>query len=415
VRRERARPERGRGARCAGGGGTALPTASGAGQVPLSAGAGTTYTATSAGDVVDAAIASVVGAVAGQAIVGDGLGGVTETSADVSAVLAAANNAAARAALGFPALSTALYVLRMNAAGTAMEFAAAAGDTMTIDRSWSRPAPESVASGTRFLSQDDLSVQISTGVAASAGVDASGWVQDLPTRLGPDRCGLQPGVLYASSINLSAYAIGAMTMVVLFKPSGTMSGGALYCLGALGDSTAGSRGCVLFCKENGGNIDIVAYGGSGSVATTIVSSAFTAASTALHAVAVAAVNATGHKWRVSVDGSAVADVAMGANYVTPTSTDSFGFGSRSSGANPFSGQVIDLMVWNSTVSSANMALLTTLPGTPTYALPESASTGAATIRCQASRFDPSFPTALPVRGLPGGAALVCSGLAKVSF
>ena len=286
---------------------------------------------------------------------------------------------------------------------------------MTIDRSWSRPAPESVASGTRFLSQDDFSVQISTGVAASAGVAASGWVQDLPTRLGSDRCGITPGAMHASSLNLSGYTIGAMTMAVLFKPAGTLAGGALCLLGCLGDSTSGTRGCTLFCKENGGNIDIVAYGGSGGVATVIVASAFTAASTALHAVAVAAVDATGHKWRVSVDGSAVADVAMGANYVAPTTTDSFGFGSRAAGTNPLLGQVIDLMVWNSTVSSANMALLTTLPGTPTYALPESASTGAATIRCQASRFDPSFPTVLPVRGLPGGVALVCSGLAKVSF
>ena len=53
------------------GGGASLPTASGAGELPVSDGAGSAYTATSAGDVVDAAIASVVGAVAGQAIVGD--------------------------------------------------------------------------------------------------------------------------------------------------------------------------------------------------------------------------------------------------------------------------------------------------------------------------------------------------------
>jgi len=86
-------------------GGTSLPTASAAGELPVSAGAGTTYAATTAGDVVDAAIASVVGAVAGQAIVGDGLGGVTETSADVSAMLAAADAAAARAALGVTAAS----------------------------------------------------------------------------------------------------------------------------------------------------------------------------------------------------------------------------------------------------------------------------------------------------------------------
>ena len=80
--------------------GTSLPTASAAGELPVSDGAGSAYTATTAGDVVDAAIASVVGAVAGQAIVGDGLGGVTETSADVSAVLAAASAAAALTALG---------------------------------------------------------------------------------------------------------------------------------------------------------------------------------------------------------------------------------------------------------------------------------------------------------------------------
>ena len=91
------------------GGGTALPTASAAGQVPVSAGAGSAYTATSAGDVVDAAIASVVGAVAGQAIVGDGLGGVTETSADVSAVLAAANAAAARSAISALGITRAVY------------------------------------------------------------------------------------------------------------------------------------------------------------------------------------------------------------------------------------------------------------------------------------------------------------------
>lgn len=102
------------------GGGTSLPTASGAGELPVSAGAGTTYAATSAGDVVDAAIASVVGAVAGQAIVGDGLGGVTETSADVSAVLAAANAAAARTALGVTTPSHTTGALSARAASPAV-------------------------------------------------------------------------------------------------------------------------------------------------------------------------------------------------------------------------------------------------------------------------------------------------------
>ena len=204
-------------------------------------------------------------------------------------------------------------------------------------------------------------------------------------------------------------------MVALIKPSGALSGGAVGCIGALGDSTSGSRGLALFLKENSGNIDIVAYGGAGSVATTIVASAFSAANTSLHAVAVAAV--AGNIWRVSVDGGATADVVMGSAsvYVTPTTTDSIGFGSRYNSANPFLGQVLDMMVWQSLVSSANMALLTTLPATPTYALPESPATGAATIRVQANRWDPAFPTTLRARGLPGGAALVCATVAKVSF
>jgi hypothetical protein len=42
--------------------------------------------------------------------------------------------------------------------------------------------------------------------------------------------------------------------------------------------------------------------------------------------------------------------------------------------------------------------LATLPGTPTYELPESASTGAAAIRVQASRYDPTHAV-LSARGI----------------
>jgi len=363
-------------------------------------------------DVVMSGLSGLVGGVLGEAIVGDGAGSVQQTSADVSGFLAAADAATARTALAFPVLSTPLYVLRMNSAGTAMEFAAA-GDVMTSDHSWNRPAPTAVALGARFLSIDDLTVQVSTGVAATANVDASGWVQDLPTGLAADRCGLTPGTISATSLDLHDYALGAMTMAVLFKPSGALAGGGLCLLGCLGNTGVGDRGITLFLKENSGSIDLVAYGGVGSVPTTIVTTAFSAASTALHAVAVAAVS--GNFWRVSVDGGATADVAMGAAYVAPSTADSFGFGSRNAGSNPMLGQVIDMMVWQSLVSSADMALLTTLPATPTYALPESPATGAATIRVQANRWDPGFPTTLRARGLPGGVALVCATVAKVSF
>ena len=120
-------------------GGTALPTASGAGQVPVSAGAGTTYAATTAGDVVDAAIASVVGAVAGQAIVGDGLGGVTETSADVSAVLAAANAAAALDAL-LPRATTgdALHHHRLDQSSTLADLGSGAVTATLSGAGWTQ-------------------------------------------------------------------------------------------------------------------------------------------------------------------------------------------------------------------------------------------------------------------------------------
>ena len=394
------------------GGGAGLPVAGGAGEVPISTGAGTTYAASPFSTEVGTAVGGFIGAVSGQAFIGNGAGNATTTSADVSGFLAAANAAAARTALAFPVLSTPLYVLRMNGAGTAMEFAAA-GDVMTSDHSWNRPSPTAVALGARFLSIDDLTVQVSTGVAATANVDASGWVQDLPTGLAADRCGLTPGTISAQSLDLHDYALGSLTMAVLFKPSGTLSGGAAGCIGAVGDTTTGTRGLALFLKESSGTIDIVAYTGVGPSVTTIVTNAFSAASTSLHAVAVAAV--AGNIWRVSVDGGAVADVVMATAYDTPTTTDSIGFGSRFNSTNPFLGQVIDMMVWQSLVSSADMALLTTLPATPTYALPESASTGAATIRIQANRWDPGFPTTLRARGLPGGVALVCATVAKVSF
>ena len=106
---------------------------------------------------------------------------------------------------------------------------------MTTDHSWNRPAPTAVDAGARFLSQDDLTVQVSTGVAAVAAVDGSGWVQDLTSGLAADRCGLTPGTISAQSLNLSDYSLGNLTLVALIKPSGTLSGGAVGCVGAIGD------------------------------------------------------------------------------------------------------------------------------------------------------------------------------------
>ena len=93
------------------GGGAGLPVAGGAGEVPISTGAGTTYVAANFGDEVGSAIAAGIGATLGQALIGDGAGDVTTTSADVSGFLAAADAAAARAALGMAAVPTAPVAL----------------------------------------------------------------------------------------------------------------------------------------------------------------------------------------------------------------------------------------------------------------------------------------------------------------
>jgi len=109
-----------------GGGGGGLPVATGAGEVPLSTGAGTTYVAANFGDEVGTAIAGSIGGTLGQTFIGDGAGDVAMTSADVSALLASADAAAARAAL-FP--STAISL----ASATGWSTTTAGGTTSVIN------------------------------------------------------------------------------------------------------------------------------------------------------------------------------------------------------------------------------------------------------------------------------------------
>ena len=109
-------------------GGSGLPAATGANQLPVSSGAGTAYNAISAGDAVGAGLVDVLGGeAAGTAIVSDGAGDVTMTSTDVSAMLAAANNAAILAAIGAGAAAS-------HTSGTlaARPASPAAGDTYAV-------------------------------------------------------------------------------------------------------------------------------------------------------------------------------------------------------------------------------------------------------------------------------------------
>ena len=115
-----------------GGGGAGLPAATGAGEVPLSTGAGTTYVAANFGDEVGAAIASGIGSTLGQTLIGDGAGDITTTSADVSALLAAATAAGMRSALCDRVISLAgLTPSNGNGHADAMGLSYASGQTGT--------------------------------------------------------------------------------------------------------------------------------------------------------------------------------------------------------------------------------------------------------------------------------------------
>jgi hypothetical protein len=355
-----------------GGGGAGLPVAAGAGEVPLSTGAGTVYAAANLGDEVSAAIASSIGAILGQALIGDGAGDITTTSADVSAVLAAADAAAARTALGVA--------------------------STTLGHLWERPAPGSVALGSSFISSDDLTEQVSSGVVVSPATITSGWMQRIPSGIGAGRAGLV-GSAFVNSVDLSAYTINATTVACLFEWDGLVPSTTYSEIVTFGDGTNEAVGVHVLLQANGANTDLMAYTANlGTVLISNVNAALNAVG--LHAIVIAPINDGGHKWRFSYDGSVVADVAInGGAYVAP-GTNSVAFGRRPDANFPLSGKVIELAVWSApTLSNANILALATLPATPTYELPESASTGAATIMLQARRFDPRTSATLPARGV----------------
>jgi hypothetical protein len=363
-----------------GGGGAGLPAATGSGEVPISTGAGTTYVASPFGAEVGIALGGLIGSVAGKTVIGDGAGSVATTSADVSALLAAANASAARAAIGV--------------AGT------------TLGHLWERPAPASVALGSTFISSDDLTEQVSSGAAVTPATITSGWMQRIPSGIGAGRAGLV-GRAYVNSVDLSAYVIDATTIACLFEWDGLVPASTYSEVLTLGDGTNEAVGVHVLLQANAGNTDLMAYTANlGTVLISNVNAALNAVG--LHAIVIAPVINSGHKWRFSYDGSPVAEVAInGGAYVAP-GTNSISFGGRADGSFPLSGKVIELAVWSTPavapapavpLSNANILALATLPATPTYELPESASTGAATIMLQARRFDPRTSATLPARGV----------------
>ena len=380
-----------------GGGGGGLPVATGAGEVPVSTGAGTTYAASPFSTEVGTAVGGFIGGVAGQAFIGDGGGGVGLTSADVSDFLAAANAAAARASIGV-------------------------GGT-TLGHLWERPAPDSVALGSTFISSDDLTEQVSSGVVVSPATITSGWMQRIPSGIGAGRAAISGGAgqprIFATSLDLSPYTVDQTTFAVLYTWDGTqpVSYG-ISEVAMIGDYNNNNRGIHIWYVTNGGDTDLAAV--TNGAATVLVTSAnLLAGAAGLHALVVAPVTVGPLQYfRFSYDGSVVADVPLPvlSPYVAPNTSDAIALGSRGDGLVYLNGQAIELAVWGGTaLSSADILALATLPATPTYELPESASTGAAQILVAVSRYDPrTSATTMPARGV-SKPLTVSSAVTKVTL
>ena len=319
--------------------------------------------------------------------------GVTATGA---AVVQAADAAAARAAIG-------------------------AGGT-TLGHLWERPAPASVALGSTFISSDDLTEQVSSGVAVTSATITSGWMQRIPSGIGAGRAAISGGAgqarIFANSLDLSPYTVGQTTLAVLFTWDGTQPASyGISEVAMIGDYNNNTRGIHIWYVTNGGNTDLAAV--TNGVTTVLVTSAnLLANAVGLHALVVAPVTVGPLQYfRFSYDGSVVADVPLPvlSPYVAPNTSDAIALGSRGDGLVYLNGQAIELAVWGSLLSSANILALATLPATPTYELPESASTGAAQILVSVSRYDPrTSATTMSARGV-SKPLTVSSAVTKVTL
>ena len=256
---------------------------------------------------------------------------------------------------------------------------------MEIGHSYDRLDPVTVGSGARFFDEDSLVAYTSTGVATP------GWVVELGGAFGPDKAGILCTSVgaYLSGINGAAYTAGNITIAILFYLDSTIAGD--KAIGAFGARSA-AHGVEILLGTSGGNTLLKSY--QNGTFTTIKTFAG-ALATGLHCVCVSVI--AGSKWRFSFDGEAVADVSLGAAYATPTSA-TLAFGTSASPDVPLPGKAIAMGVWNSQLSDANIVALATLPGTPTYRLPITASTGIPAIWVEANRYDETLPAQLRARG-----------------
>lgn len=255
---------------------------------------------------------------------------------------------------------------------------------LLVGHSYDRLAAATAGGGARFLDQASLQAYTSSGDATV------GWGVELPGGLGPDRAGLVTNAgLITATVDLSALVADGFMLAALYTVSSVAAEG--YVVGT--QSGAITSGIFVVSRTT----DVVAISNG-----TVVALPGITPTVGLHSICVAPVFHSGsYWWRYSYDGGTTAEVAMGTTYAAPTTTAGFGAFCRADTA-ALRGQGHDLAIWLGTpptVASGLMATIATLPGTPTYRLPVSATTGVPAIRVEANRYDPTFPLVLPASGL----------------
>ena len=277
------------------------------------------------------------------------------------------------------------------------------GAATTLGHSWERPDPVTAGIGAVFINTDDGGEYISSGTAATNGVPLSGWMRRLPSGMAPIRAALVNSYLWVDTAFVSGISTDKINLIpILTSNSCTFAmhyywngntAAAPYYVDLMlnyGQDNNFADGASAFYYQPGGTgpiyLDLYTNGASTYVISGVPAVA------GYHTLVFAPVSYGGnHYWRWSYDGSTTVDTPMAKPYIGPLTYNEFEAWGRNDGYVHFGGKGIDMAVWTTLLTDADMAILSNPPA-GTYGLLETAYTGPATIRIEANRFDPRIDT-----------------------
>lgn len=282
------------------------------------------------------------------------------------------------------------------------------GASTTIGHSWQMPDPVAAGIGASFINTDDGTEFVSSGTAATNGIPRSGWMRRLPSGFGPTRAALVfDGNTYCyavtnDKIKLGVYTTNNSTFAMHYYWNGSiLSGYNVDPICEVGQNNDFGSGMHV-CYTLDGTICLKAW--TNHIAGNTLVSGIPAVA-GYNTLVLAPVYYGGvNYWRFSYNGSATADVLMNTTYDPPDDYETVQAWGRGDNVVYHNGKGIDFAIWNSLLSNADMQTMSSItPGV--YSLQESATTGPATIRIEASRFDQptgyvesSGRSTMPIRG-----------------